>query len=129
MKRATLLFGLVLFLSFVSSTGFAQAVDSDGDGLSDEFELSHGLDPNNGDSDGDGVADGNESDPSTGVIFEQEDGDGINDLPTGGTVGDDSNGGCSMLAQSAGPSGLWLFALLGLSLLFWRRKRTARLLS
>ena len=34
--------------------------DSDGDGMDDDFELSHGTDPHNWDTDDDGVADGDE---------------------------------------------------------------------
>src|SRR5690606_28572567 len=33
------------------------AVDSDGDGLMDRYEIAHGLDPNNPDTDGDGIDD------------------------------------------------------------------------
>ena len=37
-----------------------EAVDSDGDGLSDSEEALLGTDPNNADSDGDGISDGDE---------------------------------------------------------------------
>ncbi|MFT5436630.1 MAG: hypothetical protein ACI840_001278 [Ulvibacter sp.] len=37
--------------------------DDDGDGVSDDTELSMGLDPLNSDSDGDGINDGDDSDP------------------------------------------------------------------
>jgi len=38
----------------------APELDTDGDGLSDEFEISIGTDPNNSDTDGDGLSDGEE---------------------------------------------------------------------
>ena len=36
------------------------ALDSDGDGLSNEYEEANGLDPNDADSDDDGLSDGDE---------------------------------------------------------------------
>lgn len=129
MKKASVFFGLVLVLSLISVNGLAQT-DSDGDGLSDEYELAHGLDPNNGDSDGDGIADGNEIDPNTGASFEAGDGDGINDTPVGGT-GDptEDKAGCTISKLSGTQSGLWFFALLAIPFFFWRRLRRSRLLS
>ncbi|MBY6235452.1 hypothetical protein KUV99_04685 [Vibrio harveyi] len=58
--------------------------DSDGDGLSDAFELSSCSDPNNADSDGDGLSDGIEMGAETGRYLSDPcnsdtDGDGIDD--------------------------------------------------
>jgi len=54
------------------------ACDSDGDGLSDGFELTLGLNPNNADSDGDGIPDGVEVGANHAVPLDS-DGDGIID--------------------------------------------------
>ena len=65
--------------------------DTDGDGLSDEFEKAFGTDPNKADTDGDGFIDSEDHDPFDPDIFEQpsdpdpastdpdSDGDGISD--------------------------------------------------
>ncbi|WP_390503145.1 LamG-like jellyroll fold domain-containing protein [Vibrio harveyi] len=58
--------------------------DSDGDGLSDAFELSSCSDPNNADSDGDGLSDGVELGAKSGRYLSDPcssdtDGDGIDD--------------------------------------------------
>ncbi len=50
-----------------------QAVDTDGDGLSDDLEETLGTDPDDADSDDDGVPDGKEPNPSSDT-----DGDGLN---------------------------------------------------
>ncbi len=54
-------------------------VDSDGDGLSDQFERSRGLDWRNMDSDGDALRDDLELSLGTDVMVPDSDGDGISD--------------------------------------------------
>ena len=48
--------------SYYGTTGGVPPMipDSDGDGMDDDFELSHGTDPHNWDTDGDGFSDGDE---------------------------------------------------------------------
>ena len=48
--------------SYYGTTGGVPPMipDSDGDGMDDDFELSHGTDPHNWDSDGDRFSDGDE---------------------------------------------------------------------
>jgi hypothetical protein len=59
------------------------AVDTDGDGAVDPYELLVGTDPNNPDTDGDGLTDGQELSGSTGFITNPRvadtDGDGVDD--------------------------------------------------
>jgi hypothetical protein len=58
----------------------ADEVDSDGDGLSDEFETALGTDPLLADSDGDGVSDSDEVDfYGTDPLDSDTDGDGLDD--------------------------------------------------
>ena len=68
----------------------AEAIDSDGDGLSDDEEATLGTDPNNADSDGDGLSDGAEvnthgTDPNN----PDSDGDGLSDGEEVNTYGTD----------------------------------------
>ena len=64
-----------------------QNVDSDGDGLSDSFELTIGTNPNDADSDDDGVIDGDEPNPTDdtdndgtiNALDPDSDGDGLFD--------------------------------------------------
>ena len=56
------------------------AIDSDGDGVSDEDENDIGTDPNGTDTDGDGLDDGEELILGTDPLDPDTDGDGINDL-------------------------------------------------
>lgn len=54
--------------------------DSDGDGLSDRYEIAHGLNPNSSDSDGDGLNDWQEVFQwSTDPLNPDTDGDGLSD--------------------------------------------------
>ena len=57
-----------------------QTVDTDGDGLSDEDEISFGSDPSNPDSDGDGLGDAEEFEAGTDPNNPDSDGDGLNDF-------------------------------------------------
>ena len=57
-----------------------EALDSDGDGLTDEQEESFGSDPNNPDSDGDGLQDASEQEEGTDPNSADSDGDGLGDL-------------------------------------------------
>lgn len=54
-------------------------VDSDGDGICDEDEITNGTDPNNPDSDGDGISDGDEVTLGTDPNNPDSDGDGVTD--------------------------------------------------
>lgn len=60
----------------VASTG---PLDTDGDGLSDEYELRHGLDPESADSDKDGLDDQYEIQLGTDPLDLDTDGDGVSD--------------------------------------------------
>ncbi len=57
----------------------ALPVDTDGDGLSDDYETSIGTNPNNPDTDGDGLSDGNEVSRGTNPLHPDTDGDGLTD--------------------------------------------------
>ena len=58
----------------------AKAVDSDGDGLTDDEELRIGTDPHNWDTDGDGLSDGDEVNVhKTNPLNPDTDGDGLTD--------------------------------------------------
>ncbi len=58
----------------------AGPVDSDGDGLTDEYELMIGTDPNNSDTDGDGLKDGEEVEGyNTNPLNPDSDYDGLKD--------------------------------------------------
>lgn len=59
-------------------SGF-NGLDSDGDGLSDLYELVIGTNPNNADSDGDGLNDGQELAIGTDPMNPDSDGDGLSD--------------------------------------------------
>jgi hypothetical protein len=62
-----------------SALQISQPVDSDGDGLSDEFEQVIGSNPRNADTDGDGLSDGNEYGRGTDPVNADTDGDGLSD--------------------------------------------------
>ncbi len=78
-------------------------VDTDGDGICDEDEVTNGTDPNNPDSDGDGINDGDEIGLGTDPNNPDSDGDGVNDgdelvLGTDPTVAD---GACAQDSAQA----------------------------
>ena len=62
-----------------SSLGKPDPTDSDGDGLPDADEVTHGTDPNNPDTDGDGLSDGDEIKLGTDPNNPDTDGDGVPD--------------------------------------------------
>ena len=69
-------------------------VDTDGDGLSDEWELLNGLDPEDDDTDDDGLIDGHEVTHGTDPSNPDTDGDGLQDgteLGLGEPQGDDTD--------------------------------------
>lgn len=55
------------------------AYDTDGDSLSDYYEVVHGLNPNDADGDFDGLNDAEELNYQTNVYLADSDGDGLND--------------------------------------------------
>jgi hypothetical protein len=55
------------------------AIDTDGDGVSDDEERRRGTDPNNTDTDGDGLPDGEELRVGADPLDPDTDGDGLND--------------------------------------------------
>jgi thiol-disulfide isomerase/thioredoxin len=59
--------------------GTAAAVDSDGDGITDEDEAALGTDPNSADSDGDGLSDAEEVELGSDPTSADSDGDGYLD--------------------------------------------------
>ena len=54
-------------------------IDTDGDGVSDEEEITSGIDPNSPDTDGDGIEDGVDAFPNDPTASIDSDGDGIDD--------------------------------------------------
>jgi len=66
-------------------------IDSDGDGLSDEYEISIGTNPNNQDSDNDGILDGDEVGDDIANPLDG-DGDGIIDALDSNTLDTDMDG-------------------------------------
>ena len=88
--------------------------DSDGDGLEDDFEIIHGLDPNRADSDGNSTDDGNEINPDTGNTYlEDQLADGLTvltvasnpDWTMGQSIG--SNGYVQFTIHDIGGIGIW----------------------
>ncbi|MEM8856826.1 MAG: LamG-like jellyroll fold domain-containing protein [Chloroflexota bacterium] len=57
----------------------ATLVDGDGDGLTDYYEITNGLDPNDGDADDDGLNDAEELIYKTNPFVADSDGDGLDD--------------------------------------------------
>ncbi len=89
MKRTIHLLVLTLFLvggtviqygCSSDKSAVEEAVDTDGDGLTDAEELELGTDPNNPDTDGDGLSDGDEINVyGTDPLNPDTDGDGLSD--------------------------------------------------
>ncbi len=84
----------------VPAEGEGEAVDSDGDGLTDDYEDGRGTDPNDADSDGDGDSDGAEVDCQSSPLdpflhcpITDTDGDGYadDDEAVRGTDADDAD--------------------------------------
>jgi hypothetical protein len=67
--------------------------DSDGDGLTDGFELDNGLDPDSVDTDADGVADESETDVNGADLWDVQEGL-IDADPDDGAGGGSGGGGC-----------------------------------
>lgn len=86
--------------------------DADGDGLSDDFELRHGLDPNAVDSLADGMVDESRPDPSGKTMWE------VQEAEKAASSGGDSGGG-----GTCGATGMELLVVLvGVALARWRRR-------
>ena len=62
-----------------AGTDEPDVLDTDGDGLSDDWELAHGTDPDKADTDGDGLSDKFEVDNGTDPTKPDTDGDGLSD--------------------------------------------------
>jgi hypothetical protein len=101
-------------------------VDTDGDGMTDAFEVAHGFDPNNADQDGNGILDGNDDWDGDGTINKNDTTPGTVPVaavaPTGGGGGG-GGGGCGLLGLEA--LILWLFRRLRPGPV-WRRKNGHR---
>ena len=69
--------------STVQATFENPNADTDGDGLTDNYESSIGTNPNNSDTDGDGVQDGSDAFPSDPNEDTDTDGDGVGDNADG----------------------------------------------
>ena len=77
---ATLLCGALVTGAVLVPATASAAVDSDGDGLTDDFEIPNHLDPQNPDSDRDGLNDGDELHRYyTGPLNQDSDDDDISD--------------------------------------------------
>jgi hypothetical protein len=104
-------------------------VDSDGDGMTDAFEVAHGFNPNNADEDGNGVLDGNDDWDGDGILNKNDTTPGTPPAPpapagtSGGGGGGGGGGGCGLLGLEAVV--LWLFRRFR-PLPSWRRKNGHR---
>jgi len=102
-------------------------VDTDGDGMTDAFEVAHGFDPNNADQDGNGILDGNDDWDGDGTINKNDTTPGTVPVAavaaTGGGGGGGGGGGCGLLGLEAAL--LWLFRRFR-PLPSWRRKNGHR---
>jgi hypothetical protein len=103
-------------------------VDSDGDGMTDAFELAHGFNPNNPDEDGNGILDGNDDWDGDGTLNKNDSTPGTVPVPPApaapaGGGGGGGGGGCGLLGLEA--LVLWLFRRLR-PLPSWRRKNGRR---
>ncbi len=80
------------------------AVDTDGDGISDEEEIENGTDPAKADSDGDGLTDREERDRNTDPLNPDSDGDGVSDgeeVLLGSDPNDPDEVGCAAQSENA----------------------------
>jgi hypothetical protein len=71
--------GSVILDADKSCSATFNALDSDGDGLSDTYEISIGTNPNNPDTDGDGLRDDAELTRGTNPLVADTDADGLTD--------------------------------------------------
>ena len=111
------------------------AVDSDGDGMSDAWEVAHGLDPADSsdaaiDPDDDGLSNAREFAVGTDPALADSDVDGDSDLfeITAGSDPRDASSTAGASVPALGPPGLALLAglMLGLGALQNRRRRMVR---
>jgi len=104
-------------------------VASDGDGMTDAFEVAHGFNPNNPDQDGNGVLDGNDDWDGDGTLNKNDTTPGTppappaGPAPTGTSGGGGGGGGCGLLGLES--AFLWLFRRFR-PVPSWRRKNGHR---
>mgnify|MGYP000648687425 CR=1 FL=1 len=101
----------------IPADGWQHEGDTDGDGLTDDFEPAHALDPAKPDTDGDGRMDEGSIGPDGRTLWEVQAGVDLGAAGDGGTAGDDGGG------SRCGSIGLDLMAPLALLALARRRRR------